>query len=616
MNVVYSPVHTILAAVVLLIVPIVFHLLAFRKSTRFIHMLTSILIGTFILTVMGEVAGLTHLFDAKIILTLSVLIAGISGRWINKTGIFGKEDILGKNVSKISILLVAGIAIFIFLYQKNTFPPLSFDALNTYLPWARIIVNEHSIPPFHFESNYRYVISYPPMLYTCIAFMFSLFGEYNDSIPAAIPIVYSCFFIFLISNWGEEYGDRTVPYFIVLALLLRCNQYFTIFNSFVLQEAPILFFTTVSFYLLFKYLKTKETIFLVLLSISSALGSLTKDSGLLISVLLFCILMIEIKNKNEIYKLSIFPLFHMPNILWALRNFYYFDNPVYPMFVSVFNNSIYANLTSIATWGAHFPTSQEMAINFLMAFPAFLFTLFYIFKNKRNAEVRYLVACFVIFLFFLHIHGGRLLIRYLYPFLGVFALYAGIEISKLYDIIPIKIIKEKKNVIIKIALTLLCVILIMIPSVPNFLSDTKNSNYRSAVNSINYNSFSIGEADINIKKELNVVEYLQNNEKRKNLIILSDYDLVNNWYGEYTSIGLTDLQFLIRNYEINNEPFDVTKNNTYLYNNLKKIGINYIYDSPERNRGSIEILFNKINQDPAHFELVYNKDGHRLWKIK
>ena len=615
MNVVYSPVYTILAAVVLLVVPIVFHLVAFRKSTRFIHMLTSILVGTFILTVVEEVAGLTHLFDARIILTLSILIAGVSGHWINKKGIFGKQNILGNNVSKTSILLVAGIAIFIFYYQKNIFPPFSFDTLNTYFPWARIIVNEHSIPAFHFESNYRYVVSYPTLLYTSIAFLFSLFGEYNDSIPAAIPIVYSCFFIFFIANWGKEYKDRNVPFFIVLSLLLS-HPYFSIFNSLVLQEAPILFFTTVSFYLLFKYLKTKETVFLVLLSISSALGSLTKDSGMLISVLLFCILIIESKNKNEIYKLSIFPLLHIPNILWALRNFYYFNNPVYPLFVSIFKNSIYANLTSIATWGAHLPTSQEMAINFFMAFPAFLFTLFYMFKNRRNAEVRYLVACFVIFLFFLHIHGGRLLIRYLYPFLGVFALYAGIEISKLYDIIPIKIVKEKKNVIIKIVLTILCVMIIMIPSVPNFLSEIKNSNYTSAVNSINYNSFSIGEPDISIKKELNVLEYLQNNDKRKNLIILSDYDLVNNWYGEYTSIRLIDLQFSILNYEINNEPFDVTKNNTYLYNNLKKIDIDYIYDSPESKCGSIEILFDKINQDPAHFELVYNKDGHRLWKMK
>ena len=247
MNVVYSPVYTILAAVVLLIVPIVFHLVAFRKSTRFIHMLTSILIGTFILTVMQEVAGLTHLFDARIILALSVLIAYISGQRINKSGIFGKEDILGKNVSNTSILLVTGIAIFIFFYQKSAFPPYSFDALNTYLPWARIIVNEHSIPPFHFESNFRYVISYPTMLYTGIAFLFSLFGEYTDSIPAAIPIVYSCFFIFFIANWVEEYTDRNVPFFIVLSLLLSRHSYFSIFNSLVLQEAPILFFTTVSF---------------------------------------------------------------------------------------------------------------------------------------------------------------------------------------------------------------------------------------------------------------------------------------------------------------------------------------------------------------------------------
>jgi len=48
-EVVYAPHYTVMAVVVLLIVPLVFHLVAFRKSIRFLHILTSILVGNFIL---------------------------------------------------------------------------------------------------------------------------------------------------------------------------------------------------------------------------------------------------------------------------------------------------------------------------------------------------------------------------------------------------------------------------------------------------------------------------------------------------------------------------------------------------------------------------------------
>ncbi|NIA09304.1 MAG: hypothetical protein GWP10_06135, partial [Nitrospiraceae bacterium] len=94
MNVTYTPYYTVLAAIVLLIVPIVFHLVAFRKSTRFISILTSILVGNFILVFVEEVAGMACIFDAKTILVFSLLIAGAVGYWINKKKVFD-ENILG-----------------------------------------------------------------------------------------------------------------------------------------------------------------------------------------------------------------------------------------------------------------------------------------------------------------------------------------------------------------------------------------------------------------------------------------------------------------------------------------------------------------------------------------
>jgi hypothetical protein len=620
MQITYSPLHTILAAGVLLIIPVVFHLIAFRKSIRFIHILTSILVGNFILAFVAEIAGLAHFFDAKIILLLSLLIAGVSGYWINKKGIFYKENITGNNISKTSILLVMGFAIFIFLYQKNTFPPFTPDTFAGYLSWARIIVNEGAIPAFHLETNSYYTIHLPPLLYINIAFLFSLFGEYIGSIAAAIPLIYLCLFVFMITNWGEEYvhAGRGVSLLILLSLLLAPSTNFLYLGSRVLQEAPLLFFATASFYLLFKYLRTKETIFLVLLSISSALMSLTKYSGLMISAILFCMLIIVTRDKKEIQKIFvIFPLIHIPNILWAIRNLYFFNNPVYPAFGSIFKN-IYLGPAPILPieWGYQYSFPEMFALLFI-TFPAFIFTIFYMFRNRRNVEVQYVITCFIIFLVILYISRWRLLVRYLYPFLGIFALYAGIEMSKLYDKISIDVIKKKKKVIITIAIILCCMMSIMIPTPGIHLSDIKSGNYKSVMSDLNLSDLDPREPHISSEtvNKLRVLEYLQNNEKEKDLIIIGYDSDIFIWYGHYTALYPIDSSFIVLNYKVNKEPFDFTKNSAYIYNNLKKMDVDYIYACGPPCPVD-EMLFDKINQDPEHFELVYDKNGYRLWKIK
>ena len=621
MNIVYSPLHTLLAAGVLLIIPVVFHLLAFRKSIRFIHILTSILVGNFILAVVSEIAGLAHFFDARIILVLSLLIVGVLGYWINKKGIFCKGNITGNNISKTSILLVMVFAIFIFLYQKNTFPPFTDDALGAYLAWARIIVNESAIPAFHLETNHYYTIYLPPLLYTNIAFLFSFFNEYVDSIPAAIPLLYSCFLVFLITNWGREYRDRCVPLFILLSLLLAPTPYFLNMGSRVLQEAPLLFFTTASFYLLFKYLRTKETTILVLLSISLALMSLTKYSGLVISVLIFCMLIIGTREKNELRKiLMIFPLILFPGILWAIRNLYFYNNPAYPGYGGIFKN-IYLGPAVILPIGgsSHQYSFPEMFTLFLITFPAFIFTLIYIFRNRRNVDVQYTIACFVIFLICLDISGWRLLVRYVYPFLGIFAVFAGLEMSRLYDKIPVEVIKKKKKAIISIAIMIGCIMPIIIPSMGIHLSDIKSGNFKSVITDINISDLNPMEPHISNKyvNPLTVLEYLQT-KKEKDPIILGDGNDINIlvWYGNYTALKPWDPSFRVLNNRVNKESFNFTENSTYIYINLKKMGVDYIYARPYPREGLDEILFDKINQDPEHFELVYNKTGYRLWKIK
>ena len=622
MNIVFSPWYSLSAILILLALPVIFHLIAFRRSTKFIHILTSILIANFILAFVEEIAGLIHLFDAKIILLFSLSVVCLSGYWINKKQLFDNENITWKNASKASILLVLGVAFFIFCYQKNMFPPFTQDTVDTYLPWARTIVEQCSIPAFD-ASCHRYVVQYPPFLYATIAFLFSFFGKYVDSIPVAIPILYSCFFVFLITNWGEEYNGHNIPYFIVLSFLIS-PLYISACTP-VLQEAPLLFFATASFYFLFKYLKNKETIFLVLLCVSSALMSLTKDSGLLISLMLFCIAIIGTKQKKGLYQVfALFSLIHIPNILWAVRNFYFFNNPIYPSFSSIFKNSIYLNdpnlkiLSYTGFW--YKPSLQVALLVFLIGFPAFVFTFIYMLRNIKKPEVQYLIACFSVFIIFLYISGWALLARYLIPFLGVFALYAGIEISRWYNAIPMPIrftkLKIKRDTIIKIFVIIIFIMpLLIIPT--TITPNVKGGDFKSIVNE-SYISCLHDPREPHIKSDfessLKVLKYLQNSQKEKNLIIFGERNMVFDWYGTYTVLPPNLRTFLVLNYNINKEPFDFNQNSTYMYNNLKAIGVDYVY-AAYYGDALDELLFDKINEDTEHFELVYDEGGHRLWKI-
>jgi hypothetical protein len=502
------------------------------------------------------------------------------------------------------------------------FPPFTSDTVTTYLPWARTIVEQGSIPAFD-ASCWRYVVQYPPFLYTTIAFLFSFFGTYIDSIPVAIPILYSGFFVFLLTNWGEEYNGHNIPYFIVLAVLIS-PLYISVCTP-VLQEAPLLFFATASFYFLFKYLKSKETIFLVLLCVSSALMSLTKDSGLLIALMLFCIAIIGTKQKKAIYQiLVLFPLIHIPNILWAVRNFYFFNNPVYPSFSSIFKNSIYFNNPNFGTLSytpfSYEPPLRVMFLVFLIGFPAFVFTFIYMLRNIKKTEVQYLIACFSVFIIFLYISGWALLTRYLIPFLGVFALYAGIEISRWYNAIPIPIrstkLKIKRDTLIKILVIIIFIMpLLIIPS--GITYNIKDGDFKSIVNG-SYISCLHDPREPHIKSDfesgLKVLDYLQSSQKEKKLIIFSERNKVFGWYGDYTVLDPRLRLFLVLNCNINKEPFDFNKNSTYIHNKLKAIGVDYVYAA--HYGGALdEILFDKINEDTEHFELVYYEGGHRLWKI-
>jgi hypothetical protein len=624
MDVTYTPYYSVLAIIVLLIIPATFHLVAFRKSTQFIHVITSFLIGNLILTFIQEISGLIGTFDSWIILIFSLLLSGIIGYYVNKRDIFCDKN--QRIISSKDILFVIGVAIFVFLYQKNTFPAYSNDTLSTYLPWARTIVDEKFIPAFHFGSNYRFTIHYPPLLYTNIAFLFSFFGKYNDSITMAVPIIYTSFFFLLITCFSKEYSEtgEQLPFFILSLLLI--SPVFIRINFLLLQDPILMFYITSFFYFLFKYVKTKEFGFLILLSTSSVLSSLTKYTGQLIAIIILCVLIITwIKDKNEIRKVVIiFSTIHIPAILWAIRNLYFYGDVMY---IESFSKLKVAGFISITSGlvGIESPaTYQGMIIRVLGEFPVIVLTLIYFIKHWKEIEIRYVVSIYFIFMLVVYYTGSWTLIRYfIYPFLGIFILFAGIEISELYNKIHAKFLnRNERNTgyIPKMVSVILCAALIIFPAPISSMSDSplpisemselNMSNYTEMINRLNPTTVYMKRV---YNDESGILEYLQS-KKENNMIVLGDYNYKCNWYGDNcTSLTPDAVSFSVINKE---EPFNFTKNSDYIYARLKKIGISYIYDSPIIEIGWERLLFYKINNDHDHFELVYNRKGYRLWEVK
>lgn len=179
-----------------------------------------------------------------------------------------------------------------------------------------------------------------------------------------------------------------------------------------------------------------------------------------------------------------------------------------------------------------------MAIQFIFAFPALIFTAYYIFRNRKKYEAQFTATLFVIFLIFMHLSVWNMLVRYLYPFFGLFALFAGIEMSRFYDMMPIKVIRKKKKIIIKTALIILCIMLLLAPSIEsNFRYNMKTGNDKAIVHDIDIGYLNPTEVHFQSKyilrsddNESGVLKYLQKNDKRKKLIIVGECSYALNGY--------------------------------------------------------------------------------------
>lgn len=588
---------TVLGIILLLIIPLVFHLSCF-KSKKFQDILASLIIGNFILITYIILLSIFHIFYGYLALILSIITAFVLGKIIKLR--FKSNDIKFN-----SIIIAILFGIFIKIIQNITSFLIVGDSHVRYLPWARIISEQHYIPAVYNENLSYYIIHYPPFLQGILANLFSVINS-SDSVIASIPILFSALTIFLLINWAYEFKNKFTYIFVILSLFLSYR--YIMLSQMAITEPILLFFATAGFYFLFKYIKERKISLLVLLALSFSLLVLTKWSGLLISFIVFLALIYKSKDMKERYKIFIiYFLVNIPIIYWMIRNFYYFSNPFHPILANLFDAK-----WNISKYMPSVPESRQVNLfkELFLKFPASIFALFYMFKKRASFNVRFILITIILFTIFIVLHQEKAWIRYQAPFFGIIALFSGLFLATLYNSKIFDFLKSKRKIILQIS-SILFIILILL--------------------TIQFNLSSRLFPKQDLGQQLDVLNYLQENEENK-VSILTQGSWVLSWYGNYETITPSNNFRLI---EDNREIIEYDKDADYYYNIFKKYNIKYVYDSSSYiknpkytpifeddpyyyqyvNLNITNNIFNSIMSD-NRFELVLQNDGDRLWKVK
>jgi len=582
--------YTISGISYFLIAPLILFLTAFRDKKDFISVLASLLISFFVMTAFLIAFNFLHLLNGLSVLIASIASVFFIGLWIKRNNIDYEKIKLNKNIILFSIL----IAVFIFILQKTTLHLYYPDSFGKYLPWARFVSELNYIPGVIETGLDHFLLFTPPILYGFAALLMSLFRTTSDNLIASIPILFSSLTIFLLLHWAKESKRRFVAYFAVFSLL-SSYIYMTIFQGYLIEPLSI-FFLTAAFYFLYRYEKDQKEFYLILLILSLSLGSLTQLSGLLFGLIIFIALLIKYR-KNALKIIFYFFLFHIPTLVWLVRNYYYYNNPFYRSLTSLFSgkwNEIHKLWPST-------PKELEIGIlkffkDVLIKFPAVIPYLIYSFRTRKQFFTKLTFITLIISVIVISLTLERVLIRYIIPLFAVLALFSAKELALWFEKLFYKIKKYQKSLLNLGVATLIILVLVF----ANLRLSTPEERFGN---------------------QFDLLEFLKQKEQGQ-LNIWGEDSEVLRWYGDYNLLRPWHNFYLTVN---NLETIDYAQESSdYYYDIAKEYKINYIFDSSVLNENTLlaerydvsntKNLFKAIEDDPR-FELVYN-NKERLWKVK
>ena len=336
-------------------------------------------------------------------------------------------------------LLFAGI-----LLIKGYFEGMG---MNSFLPWAREMVLQGRMAD-SFGANSVGVTSRAPLMPLFYAGAFSLFG-FSHWIIAALPLFFASAAVLLLSVWLSEKGVSR-SYIIFGALLLLANPLFLEVGMHPIQEPFLLFFFTVFFYYLEKFKSRGGYLNFLLLFLSAVLAFASKEPGIILFLPLGWLFIQSFRSRQLNRKFLFYlTLTAIPALLWLFRNYIIFDNPISPYLNGIFKGRYYDIISVVnrgfspihSVWNGNVFRSiagvfSSLALSF---FPLAVLSFYGFMKSKKIQHIALFFVLFSIILFAeSDLSGG--LIRYLLPFLGVFAVYAVIGLQELKSRIFLSII--------------------------------------------------------------------------------------------------------------------------------------------------------------------------------
>jgi hypothetical protein len=229
-----------------------------------------------------------------------------------------------------------------------------------------------------------------------------------------------------------------------------------------------------------------------------------------------------------------------------------------------------------------------------VSYPLLLFSFVYILRNIKKFEQLVILLLFVSYTYYMGLSSLDEITRYYHHFIGIFALYAGIELSILYDSILLQPLKKNKN---KIAIILLLF----------------GATYSFGKIYPLYSTWD--KYEINAHQD--VIKFLdEHREDKQPIRIFGEFAPALNWYGDAVRVYPESPIFRVLS---NNTKFEYNKNDSeYYYQIFKKINVDYIYDGPTTCEEIKWYCFDpliKVIEEDKRFKLVYNKSGYRLWKL-
>ena len=219
-------------------------------------------------------------------------------------------------------------------------PPVSRDALTHHLFVPRLYLEHggiYEIPTIPF--------SYYPMNLDLLYMIPLYFG--NDILPKYIHFLFALLTAWLIYDYlkiriSRTYGLLGSLFFLSIPIIVKLS--ITVY-----VDLGLMFFTTASLLLLFRWIKSiKKIRYLIFAGLCCGLAAGTKYNGL-VSLFLLSLFtpVLYIRSRKEmrgssraIWFALIFVMASLTTYSpWLIRNFVWTGNPIYPLHDSLFNNS-------------------------------------------------------------------------------------------------------------------------------------------------------------------------------------------------------------------------------------------------------------------------------------